>query len=73
VLVFTKILVENVLTVDGRLPIIGPPNVVKEDISGDQYVPPEPFVKRILPDEINKPVFESNANTLRRTIVSDIF
>ena len=71
-LVFIRILSETVLIVEGRFPTTGPPIVVNEEMRGDQYVPPDPFVKRILPDEINKPVFESNANTLRRTIVSDI-
>ena len=73
VLVFTYTVVEVVLRVDGKFPTIGPPVTVNDEIKGLQYVPPNPFVTRIEPEDMNNPVFASNAKTLRRTIVSDIF
>lgn len=72
VLVFTYIVVEVVLMVDGIFPIMGPAAAVKDESRGLQYVPPTPFVRRMDPEDMNNPVFESTAKTLRRTTVSDI-
>ncbi len=63
---------DKLLIVEGIPFIIGPPARVSVERVSIHVVPPSPFVIKTLPVEIKSPVFESRANTLRRTVVSDI-
>jgi hypothetical protein len=65
-------IVEKLLRVQGRIPTGGPPVISRDDIKSVHTVPPRPFVTRTLPVDMKSPEFESRANTLRSTIVSDI-
>jgi hypothetical protein len=66
------VILENELRVQGRFPTASPPDIRKVDNIGVQVVPPLEFVRRTFPGSSVSPVFESTANTLRRTILSDI-
>jgi hypothetical protein len=65
-------ILEKELRVQGRFPTGAPPTILSVDNIGVQVVPPVSFVRRTFPGFIVRPVFESTANTLRRTILSDI-
>ena len=49
-----------------------PPVMVNPASIDVHVVPPSAFVRRTFPGGIVNPLFESTANTLRRTILSDI-
>ena len=57
--------VDNVL---GKLPILGPPTEVKEEITFIQLVPPVAFVTRTCPVERKPFVFESSAYIFLKTM-----